>query len=45
VDGSAGGSGGFGSGQFDSNASSNGGEDLGDFRDDNDDADNFAKRA
>ncbi|TKY55027.1 Glycine-rich RNA-binding protein 5 [Spatholobus suberectus] len=33
------------SGQLDSRASSNGDEDLGDYRDDNDDADSFAKRA
>jgi len=39
------GSGGLGGGQFDSKASSNGDEDFGDYRDDNDDADNFAKRA
>ncbi|KAK7347346.1 hypothetical protein VNO80_21876 [Phaseolus coccineus] len=45
VDGNAAGTGtsfGGGSGQFDSKASSNGDED---YRDDNDDADNFAKRA
>nr|KYP56697.1 hypothetical protein KK1_002942 [Cajanus cajan] len=36
----------FGStGQLDSKTNSNGNEDLGDYRDDNDDADDFAKRA